>query len=155
MSSNQGNVFSVFALVSCSQLAGVAPGGVFCCCSPSVSSFNVFCIQRCSSACLRCIKRLFELLVPLRDGHMWKSQYISIFQNIQCSVSGTNSNNYATSQATTAQKHSPLFTTPQLSTYTGQMCSTPSRLGKFSCPCLQWYHTLRFYQYFSMNLTFV
>ncbi|MEQ2309026.1 hypothetical protein AMECASPLE_034357 [Ameca splendens] len=45
-------------------LTGVAPGVVFCCCSPSASRFDVLCVQRCSSACLGCNEWLFELLLP-------------------------------------------------------------------------------------------
>jgi len=70
-----GNIFPVFycpvlvslcdvASVSCSQLTGVAPGVVFCCCSSSASRFDVLCVQRCSSADLGCNEWLFEWLLP-------------------------------------------------------------------------------------------
>lgn len=52
------------ASVSSSQLSGVAPGGTFCCCSPFASRFDVFCIQRCSSAYFGCNMQLFESLFP-------------------------------------------------------------------------------------------
>lgn len=67
------NVFPVFLCpifvrlwelqpVSCPQLAGRAPGVVFCFFRPSASNFREM-IQRCSSAYLGCNKRLFELLL--------------------------------------------------------------------------------------------
>ncbi|AWO96124.1 Kinesin-like protein, partial [Scophthalmus maximus] len=57
-----GNVFPI--LYCPILLTGVAPGVVFCCCSPSSSRFDVLCVQRWYSAFLGCNKWLFELLLP-------------------------------------------------------------------------------------------
>lgn len=50
--------------MNCSELARVAHGVVFCCSSPSTSTFNMLCVQRCSSAYVGFIKWWFELLLP-------------------------------------------------------------------------------------------
>ncbi len=36
------------------SISRVAPGVVFCCCSPSASRFDMMCVQRCTSAFLGC-----------------------------------------------------------------------------------------------------
>ncbi len=61
--SNFGEPVWIVASVSCSYLTGVAPGVVFCCCSPSASGFDVLCIQRWYSTYLGCNEWLFELLL--------------------------------------------------------------------------------------------
>ncbi len=54
-----------WACANCSlSFLFLAPGVVFCCCSPSASEFDVLCIQRWYSAYLGCNEWLFELLLP-------------------------------------------------------------------------------------------